>query len=154
MDPVNNPSEVKNCALRYLARRDYSRYELHLRLTQKGFDAELVEQVIESLQADGYQSDERFAEAYIRSRVSAGDGPFKIKISLRQKGVCDSLALAVIDRMDIDWLEQAQHLAQKRFGRIQTADTAELAKQVRYLKNKGYYQDDINQALLDSSVAY
>lgn len=134
--------QAYNKAISYLARREYSAKELDQRLTQKEFPQKIIQPVLAKLILDGYQSDERFTEMYIRSRVRAGDGPFKIKISLREKGICESLALAVMDTQDIDWREQAQLLKEKRFGLL--CDSPEqLAKQIRYLKNKGYYQEDI-----------
>lgn len=141
--------QMNNIALGYLARRDYSRLELYQKLVAKGFQSPDIQQVLDELQANAYQSDERFADMYIRSRINAGDGPFKIKISLRAKGICDSLALAVFDKLDIDWFEQAKLLKHKRFGEEAPADITARSKQARYLKNKGYYQDHIT-AVIDS----
>jgi regulatory protein len=144
MQKTSETKEAENAALRYLARRDYSRRELYQRLIRKGMQSTIVNQVLDDLHSKGYQSDERFAEVYIRSRINAGDGPFKIKISLRAKGICDSLALAVIDNLNVDWFDRAQALKRKRFGEVETKDLDETAKQMRYLKNKGFYQDHIN----------
>lgn len=134
--------QAYNKAIAYLARREYSAKELQQRLRQKEFPFALIDSVLEKLIEDGYQSDERFTEMYIRSRVNAGDGPFKIKMKLREKGICESLTLAVLDTQTIDWLEQVKEVKEKRFGKI-CDSPAELAKQIRYLKNKGYYQEDI-----------
>lgn len=142
--------KIKNIALNYLARRDYSRLELYQKLVAKGFQSSDIQEVLEYLQTQSYQSDERFADMYIRSRINSGDGPFKIKISLRAKGICDSLALAVFDQLDIDWFDQAKALKEKRFGESPPEDVTEKVKQVRYLKNKGFYQDHIN-AVIDCS---
>lgn len=135
---------IKNVALMYLARRDYSRLELYQKLTAKGFDSEHVQLVLEELQQKGYQSDERFAEVFTRSRIRSGDGPFKIKISLREKGICDSLILAVFDKLDIDWSSQLQRIIEKHFGKLPPDNESELFKRIRYLKNKGFYQEHIN----------
>lgn len=139
--------QIKNAALNYLARRDYSRLELYQKLVAKGFQSSDIKSVLEYLQSQSYQSDERFADMYIRSRVNAGDGPFKIKISLRAKGICDSLALAVFDKLNIDWFEHAKALKNKRFGESLCEDLNEIAKQARYLKNKGFYQDHISSVI-------
>lgn len=142
--------KIKSAALNYLARRDYSKLELYQKLVAKGFQSSDIQEVLEYLQAQSYQSDERFADMYIRSRIHSGDGPFKIKISLRAKGICDSLALAVFDKLAIDWFDQAKALKEKRFGESPPEDITEKVKQVRYLKNKGFYQDHIN-AVIDCS---
>ncbi len=144
--------EIKNNALRYLARREYSRLELYQKLVTKGFQSIEINQTLDYLQAEGYQSDERFAEMYIRSRINSGDGPFKIKISLRAKGICDSLALAVFDKLNVDWFDRAKTVKCKRFGELPPGDVTETAKQVRYLKNKGFYQDHINAVVNQSKI--
>jgi regulatory protein len=143
----DNNKKARDIALRYLARRDYSRLELYQRLIRKGVETYCAERVLDVLQDEGYQSDERFTEMYIRSRINGGDGPFKIKISLRAKGICDSLSLAVFDKLKIDWFDRVKAVKSKRFGDLPSNDITETAKQIRYLKNKGFYQDHINAVI-------
>jgi len=147
----NITTQIKGAALNYLARREYSRLELYQKLVAKGYQSSDIQDVLEYLQLQSYQSDKRFADMYIRSRINAGDGPFKIKISLRAKGICDSLALAVFDKLDIDWFDHAKAVKFKRFGEAISEDITEKVKQVRYLKNKGFYQDHINAVIDDTN---
>lgn len=142
---------IKQQCLTYLARREHSRVELYQKLIAKGFHSVGIQTVLDDLQSHSYQSDERFSDMYIRSRIHSGDGPFKIKIALRAKGICDSLVLAVFDKLDIDWVKQAADSRRKRFGSLAPETTEDAlaykAKQVRYLKNKGYYQEHINAVI-------
>ncbi len=165
---------IKASALQCLARREYSRLELLRKLSQKFSATDAIQTVLEQLQHEGYQSDDRFTEMFIRAKVRAGNGPFKIKIELREKGICESTVLSVFDRQAIDWLELAKNVKDKRFGQInhfepteldtehmeagqveselientvQKPSLQELAKQVRYLKNKGFYQEHIDQVI-------
>ncbi len=163
---------VKATALRYLARREYSRLELFRKLSLKYASGDHIQAVLDELEEQGYQSDDRFTEMFIRTKVRAGNGPFKIKIELREKGICESTVLSAFDRQSIDWLAIAQQVQEKRFGRndsIESAsleqqaavvddqdsmykssshkDPSELAKQIRYLKNKGFYQEHIEQVV-------
>ena len=140
---------IKVSALRYLARREYSRVELYRKLSQKFSAVDAIQAVLDELREQGYQSDTRFTESFIRAKVNAGNGPFKIKIELREKGICESTALAAFDRQSVDWLALAENVKQKRFG-VEWVDTLsldELSKQVRYLKNKGFYQEHIDQVI-------
>ena len=141
---ANDIQRASAIAIRYLTRRDYSRLELYQRLVVKGIREIIINQVLDELQVQGYQSDERFTDMFIRSRINAGDGPFKIKIALRGKGICDSLALAVFDKLNIDWFERVRAIKNKRFGEEPSKDAQQVAKQIHYLKNKGFYQDHIN----------
>ena len=143
---------IKVSALRNLARREYSRVELYRKLSQKFSAVDAIQAVLDELRDQGYQSDTRFTESFIRAKVSAGNGPFKIKIELREKGICESTALAAFDRQSIDWLVLAESVKIKRFGSdlAVTLPLNELAKQVRYLKNKGFYQEHIDQVIKPS----
>lgn len=165
---------IKTSALRLLARREYSRLELFRKLSQKYASGTNIQSVLDQLKEQGYQSDDRFTEMFIRSKVRAGNGPFKIKIELREKGICESTALSAFDRQSIDWYQIAKEVKRKRFGERSAQELVEdcssnessepesgfnesnsdegaykqqLAKQIRYLKNKGFYQEHIEQVL-------
>jgi regulatory protein len=165
----DNVKAIKATALRYLARREYSRLELFRKLSQKYASGDTIQNVLTQLKEQGYQSDDRFTEMFIRSKVRAGNGPFKIKIELREKGICESTVLSAFDKQSIDWFAVAEQVKNKRFGRagvvVSTDDECHgheydnnehdtntyqsdmnlLAKQVRYLKNKGFYQEHIEE---------
>lgn len=138
---------ARNNAFRYLARREYSRLELYQRLITKGYASDMVNHLLDYLAEKNYQSDERYTDMYIRYRAGAGDGPFKIKIALRAKGIFDSLSNMVFDQLAIDWLECAQFVKAKRFGDGSAVDIVELSRQIRFLKNRGFYQEHIDGAL-------
>ena len=40
---------------------------------------------------DGLQSDERFTEAFVRSRINQGKGPARIRADLRERGINDAV---------------------------------------------------------------
>lgn len=139
--------KAENSALRYLARREYSRLELYQRLISKGYKTDVVNHLLDYLAEKNYQSDERYTDMYIRSRANVGDGPFKIKLSLRSKGIKDSLSDGVFEQLAIDWFERARLVKIKRFGDERAIDITEYSKQIRYLKNKGFYQDHIDSVI-------
>ena len=140
-------AEITAVAIRYLSNRDYSRWELRSKLLVKSFAPEDVDIVLDNLEEKGYQSDERFAETFLRSRVSRGDGPFKIKMQLNQKGVAETLIEQLFNDSDINWLEQAHRVRRKHFGDQLPTDNKSLSKQMRYLRNKGFHQQHIDAVL-------
>lgn len=73
----------------HLGRREYSSYELKNKLLKKyGSESEeLVELTLSYLKEKGWQSDERFTESFIRSKVRKGIGVSRIQRELRQKGI-------------------------------------------------------------------
>ena len=55
-------AEVRDIAVRYLARREYGIEELKRKLVQRGAESDLVEQVVSDCAEQGLVSDERFTE--------------------------------------------------------------------------------------------
>ncbi len=53
----------------------------------------------------------------------------------------------VFEQLAIDWLERAQLVKVKRFGDGPAVDVVELSRQIRFLKNRGFYQEHIDGAL-------
>ena len=66
----------------FLSRREHSKKELFNKLFKRVNDLEFLNQEIDRLANEGLQSDERFSEAYIRSKTQAGYGPIKIKMAV------------------------------------------------------------------------
>ena len=98
-EPVRDKryAEINTLAIRYLSRRDYSRRELHHKLLAQSFPPKVIEAVLDDLAEKGYQSDKRFVEMFLKSRVSRGDGPFKIKLALTQKGIAETLIHRILE---------------------------------------------------------
>lgn len=125
-----------------LARREHSRAELAAR----GADmpVEIVEAVLEVLANKGWQSDERFAESYVRSKANKGDGRLKIAQGLRGKGIAEGLAREALAA--VNWSEVASAAYAKKY--ITPATTpAERAKRQRFMAQRGFTFDDINAVL-------
>ena len=121
-----------------LARREHSTCELERKLQVRGYDEELIAEVIEGLQRDRLLSDERFVEAYVYQRGNAGFGPIKIDYELKQKGVDERLIEAYLDSRDGSWDESMRQQRQRRFGDVIPEDYAARMKQARFLQNRGF----------------
>ena len=74
-------------AVRSLGQREHARRELERKLIRKGHPPELVARVLDYLVDHDLQSDHRFAEGFVRSRVQKGYGPVKIRQELASRGV-------------------------------------------------------------------
>lgn len=134
-------------ALRLLARREHSRFELELKLRQRKLDAALIDRVLDDFEEQGWLSDERFADIYARNRINLRYGPLRIRAELQQKGirfVPESLA-AITDRQ---WCEIALLARERRFGLADLRDdwTAR-AKQARFLGQRGFSAEQVEHAL-------
>ncbi len=121
-----------------LARREHSRAELVQKLLAVGAEEAQLYELFERLTASQLQSDERFCEAFVRSRLLKGQGPLSISQELKQRGVAGELIRVYVQESDIDWLAQAQQVRQRRFGDDLPADKREQARQLRFLLYRGF----------------
>ncbi|SHM35559.1 regulatory protein RecX [Vreelandella subglaciescola] len=146
-DKQTSPREM---AMGFLARREYSRAELESRLARKDVAPEEIGPCLDRLAEQGLQSDARFAESFVRTRVLRGQGVRRIQSELFQRGVEQSVqrqALAeVVAQENVDWFELARDTLARRF---QTpGDTPkERARRERFLASRGFEFEQIRYAL-------
>ena len=145
-------AKMRFSALDTLGRREHSRRELANKLSAK-FDQPIhsaeIQACLDKLAVDGYQSDERFAEIFVRSRRARGYGPLFIEQELRQRGVAAELIVSVVDRSGAEWLALAGELKRKKFGNGIITAMQEKSKVIRFLRYKGFLQGQIDSALCD-----
>ena len=137
---------IQQQAVTLLSRREYSARELQRKLETR-HDADLVSEVVEALQGQGLQSDERFTEVWTRQRVMQGYGPIRVQVELRQKGIACELIEQCLQSESIDWFELARSAFERRFGAGKAGDQKEQAKQIRFLQYRGYTGDQIRYAM-------
>lgn len=138
-------------ALAMLARREHSAGEIREKLLGMGGDAGLIDEVIAELKARKLQSDERFAESFVRSRAERGYGPRVIEMALRERGIDKDSARGFLDVSGYDWREQAVAVCQRRFGRSPAGSPKEWARQLRFLQYRGFAGAEIGAALKGQS---
>ena len=123
-----------------MMRREHSKLELFNKLQLKDYDDEIINSTITKLAEQNYQSDERFAEAFILMRFNQGKGPIKIALELKLRGISS------FDMSDFDWFKSAKDIRKKKFGDDSSLDYIEKAKQKRFLQSRGFGLDQINQS--------
>ena len=120
-DRSRDPVAVRKKAMDLLARREHTRAELERKLESAGFEADVVVAVVEALGNEGLQSDTRFVESFVQSRINQGKGPA--------------------------WLALAAEVRQKKFGRAAPADFKDKSRQMRFLQYRGFESDQIHAAV-------
>jgi len=130
-----------------LARREHSAAELRRKLAARGCDPALAAEVIEALRADGWQSDVRFADSFVRSRVERGHGPLRVRFELRRRGIADAVIEAVLAEQDPDWTALARRVCRRRFGDGPARDRGDYARRWRFLAQRGFDSDQIRSVL-------
>jgi regulatory protein len=143
-------SQIRGAALVLLGQREHSRRELLGKLSDKfnlPVDASELQQCLARLAKDGYQSDERFAEVFVRSRKARGYGPVFIEQELRRRGLEVSLVVESVRRSDTGWLSLASEAKRKKFGVGLITAFQEKAKVARFLQYRGFLPLQIDGAL-------
>ncbi len=103
--------------------------------------------MLDCLESEGLQSDERYTESYVNSRMRRGFGPLRIKMELQERGVPTDLVGAYIDFHDEVWLEIALREYAKKFSQHTPVTLKDRAKQTRFLQSRGFTGDIIQKTL-------
>ncbi|OGO93812.1 MAG: hypothetical protein A3F41_06705 [Coxiella sp. RIFCSPHIGHO2_12_FULL_44_14] len=138
-------------AMGLLAMREHSQWELQRKLIDKGFALETVEQVLTGLMERGLQSDNRYAELYVRQRMEKGMGPVRIAMELRQRGVSDYLVRKYLAQDVTSWSIVLSLAWQKKYRSRPPGNTQEYAKQVRFLLHRGFESAEVHRFLRSQS---
>lgn len=96
---TSQPDSAKKRALRLLERRDYSRKELILKLTEKGESQEDAEAVADRMIELGVINDERYSHMLVRHYASKGYGACRIKQELYRHGIHTDLWEEAMEEM-------------------------------------------------------
>jgi regulatory protein len=141
-------NELRQKAIRLLARREHTRAELVSKLSDHGTSDE-INIVLDQLQQSGLLSDARFAESYLRSKASRL-GVARLRHALRNKGVSSEAVETSLAEADLPTeLDRARALWLRKFGEL-PVDARDLARQVRFLRTRGFSGDVIRRLLKDS----
>ena len=152
--PKPKPDDaLRQRALGLLARREHSRAELQRKLAGPEHDSAEIMSLVEHLAEAGLQSDSRYAEAFVRSRIERGHGPIRIRQDLRQRGVSSEQAEIALAEAEVDWHAQLSAAHRKRFGTSPPADRRDLARRARFLAQRGFAAELIRELLTDSGEA-
>jgi regulatory protein len=144
--------KLRNKALRLLTTREHSREELLRKLAQAKArrtrqDAQTpapekdeIERVVDDLAAQGWQSDDRYAEAIVR-RLTGQAARRYIEDKMAQAGIKKDVAKLAMESLEQDETEVATALWTRRFGDA-PADDKERQRQIRFLLSRGFHLGD------------
>ena len=146
-DALGRADEASRAAykgLELLARAEHTRLLLSRKLAARDFPNEAVELALELLEAEGALSAERYAEAWVRSRVArGGKGPAELLSGLLARGVDGELARAALARL-FGPDERARAIRDLCSGKLARRDEAERRSRLRAV---GFSAAEIRMAL-------
>ena len=145
--PKNLNSDITKLITKYLSIREHSKLELHNKLTQKGHDSINIRDCIDEFSSKDIQSDTRFTEEFIRSKLKKNKGPRLISSELATRGISDSLINKKISEISYqEWCNAAlKALVKKLHGASVSIDNKD--KIYSFLISRGFYHKMIKYAL-------
>ena len=116
MNDDDSAGRARHSALRLLARREHSQYELRRKLKARGYGEGLVDELLTELVTERLLSDTRYAEAMVTHRASRGYGPLRICMELRDRGVAERIVDKALQEAEVDWDERLRHTYERKYG--------------------------------------
>lgn len=147
MNDDGSAGRARHSALRLLARREHSQYELRRKLKARGYGERLVDELVAELITERLLSDTRYAEAMVTNRASRGYGPLRICMELRDRGVAERIVDKVLQEAEVDWDERLRHTHDRKYGEIAVESFKTWASRAQFLNNRGFSVDAIRRVI-------
>ena len=149
MNDDDSADRARHSALRLLARREHSQYELRRKLKARGYGEGLVDELLTALVDERLLSDTRYAEAMVTHRASRGYGPLRICMELRDRGVAERIVDKALQEAEVDWDERLRHTYDRKYGEMAVESFKTWASRAQFLKNRGFSVDAIRRVIGD-----
>ncbi len=151
MTTAASPKGAYQSALRFLARRSHSRWELFTKVTRKGFSRGDINQALDRLEELGYLDDRAFALEYCQYRLKQSPrGRKLLGLELVKRGISRELIDGVLSEVyqDFPEVDLISGLVEK-WRRTHPGDVTdeEIKKLSQSLGRKGFGWDSIHQGI-------
>lgn len=136
---------LRERALRLLAGREHSRFELKRKLAAYADDPAEIDALLDELVRARLLSDDRYAEARAHA-LSRRYGSLRLAHDLKQQGVNEVVRERVVAEARRADLERAREVWRKRFGTL-PRNAQERAKQMRFLQSRGFASEVVRSVV-------
>lgn len=142
---LSKDDKVYGLALKYVAMRQHTIWEVRSYMERKGASPQLAEQVIAKLMKLGLLDDYKYAESFARDRrLLRSSSRRKIVAELRKKRVADSAIQAALGSENDDELSALGDMIARKRRQTKYQDDLKL---MQYLARQGFGYDDIKRAM-------
>lgn len=133
---------IKENAYWFLARRAHSEKELRTKLLNKGYEKNLVDEILAELKQQKVVDDDAFAQSFVRSRLTSKPlGEFALRQELRNKGITDEQIESVLKTAynEKSQVEYVRELIQKKLPQYENLDDRVKKKRLSdFLVRRGF----------------
>ncbi len=139
--------QAQDIALHYIAYKMRTEQEVRKKLFEKEYTEYIIERVIHFLIEYHYIDDMKYCKSYIKQRLQYNPkGVYILKMELKQKGIKQSIIDKAIENSDIDELNDAIKLLQKKCLYLDDIDEKNKKRLFAFLQRRGYSYDIIKEA--------
>ncbi|WP_347714488.1 regulatory protein RecX [uncultured Parvimonas sp.] len=142
---------AKSRAINYISGKLKTKYEVRLKLKEKDFTEDIIDEVIDILEKEEYLNDRLYCEVFIEDKKQLnGYGKNKIKSLLIQKGVSKSVFEDFLDEFEYEEeFDNALKMGIKKLNLLSNEEDIFKKKQklINYLAYRGFSFDVINEVL-------
>ena len=139
------PRSLRARALAALARREYSRRELAVKLAPFTENPAEIPELLDDFERRGWLSEKRVVEQVLVSRRRRF-GTSRITHELREKGISDAAIGDAREKLKASEVEAARNVWRRKFNAL-PADARERARHMRFLQGRGFSLDVIRKVV-------
>ena len=130
-------------AVGYISNAPRAKREIERYLRDKGYESDVIADVMRRLEDYGYINDYAYAQSYIKSK-SKKYGSFRIISELKRKGISDDIIGELLDDDESDAETEGAIASALKY--IKSHGNADVRKLKRFLAGRGFSWDSINSA--------
>ena len=134
-------SQAQDYALKLISYRERSREEIQVRMKRKGFEKDVIEEVLRYLESQKYLDDRRFAEVWAYDRLRKNYGRWRVILELREKGVNQEIIDEVVKEIysAVDEIGMALDLVNRKGYSLESAQDKGVARRASgFLRRRGF----------------
>lgn len=157
----NYKAGIYSLAYNYISKSIRSKKEIEEYLIKKGYDSNLVNEVVKVLIKKEYINDFNYAKSFINDRINITNyGPYRIKKDLFDKGISEEIISEVFEDIDNEiFNNKLSNLINKYFKLNNKKASAILkVKALNYFINLGYSKEQIiselDKVVLNPNIDY
>ena len=140
-------SDITKLITKYLSIREHSQLELRNKLSDKGYNNDEIFDAINEFASKDLQSDLRFTEEFIRSRLKKNKGPRLITSELMNRGISESIiSNKLLEIPESEWHKLATAALTKKLN-TSTSTIHNEEKIYSFLISRGFEHKVIKYAL-------
>jgi len=130
---------AKSAAVKYLAFKLRTTYEINQKLSELGYEEELINKVIENLIEIDYINDYQYTSKYITEKTKLQPKSVKmLSMELSYKGIPDDIINRVFEEINLDENDIAFELIKKKFSKQTSFDEKLINKMRTFLMSRGF----------------